>query len=136
MSTKHIIIKLIFTFVSFLTLTTCQKAPINGNLDGQWQIVSVYPEAHEIIIKERLYYCFYMHVCMLTYYDGVLTTGNMLFENNKLFLDFPHANGYDTIKKLKQYGIYSNPTVFNIEHLDKNNLILQNDFATITLRKF
>lgn len=48
----------------------CQKAPINGNLDGQWEVVEVNPHPEVEILDQRLFYNFYRHVCQLTYYGG------------------------------------------------------------------
>lgn len=115
----------------------CQKAPINGDLDGQWQVMTVEPEAPETIITERMYYCFSLHTCQLSMYgSGIWASGNIVFNNNLLTLDFPDANSDLNIARLKQYGIYSNPVTFTIEHLDKNKLILRDGEVTISLRKF
>lgn len=115
---------------------SCQKTPINGDLDGMWQVLEVSPEPAEVLIHERLYYSFYMHVCSLSYFGGDLTAGNLRFNGDEIYLDFPHATGYETIKKLKQYGIYSNPVVFEVIHLDKNKMILKDGEVTVVLRKF
>lgn len=42
----------------------------------------------------------------------------------------------DAITALKQYGIYHNPVTFEIVTLNKKHMILKNDDAVITLRKF
>lgn len=125
-----ILITLLFFF------SNCQKSPINGYLDGQWQVTSVSPEPDECVLEVRLYYCFYMHVCMLSYYGGTLTTGNMHISDNKLYLDFPNGNGLNTITALKQYGIYSNPVIFEIKKINNENLILRDGERIVTLRKF
>ena len=117
------------------TLFACQKSPINGDLDGQWQVMEVTPEA-PVIIHERLYYNFSLHVCNLSYYGGSLADGNLTNYGDRIILDFATATGPTTRKKLEQYGIYTNPVTFNIEYLDKNKLILSNREATVTLRKF
>lgn len=114
----------------------CQKAPINGDLDGQWQIMSVEPEAPETIISERLYYCFYMHSCMLTYYGGVATNGKFIYKDDVITMEFPYATTPSLKAQLKQYGIYSNPVTFTIEHLDKKKLILRDGDVVVTMRKF
>lgn len=116
----------------------CQKEPINGDLDGQWQVIDVTPQAPETIINERLYYCFSLHTVQLSYYGpGPWTSGNILkYGDNTLVLEFPYADAYISIDKLKQYGIYSNPVSFTIEHLDKNRMTLRDGDVVISLRKF
>lgn len=115
---------------------SCQKSPINGDLDGQWQVMDVIPAPPDTIIPERLYYCFALHVCQLTKYGGGFTTGNMLYEGNRLWLEFPHAGSIISQQTLKQYGIYSNPVTFTVEHLDKKKLVLRDGDVTVTMRKF
>lgn len=123
--------------IIMIMIPGCQKAPINGDLDGQWQVMTVEPEAPETIITERMYYCFSLHTCQLSMYgSGIWASGNIVFNNNLLTLDFPDANSDLNIARLKQYGIYSNPVTFTIEHLDKNKLILRDGEVTISLRKF
>ncbi len=130
---------LIISFLTALITTGCPKHPINGDLDGQWQVMTVEPEPAEIVITERIYMCFSLHVCQLTGYGaGVYATGNMLFsqKDKNLYLDFPHATSSLSKSRLKQYGIYSNPVTFTIEHLDKKKLILRDGDVVVTLRKF
>lgn len=115
---------------------SCRKAPINGDLDGMWQVMEVYPEPAQIIIDKRLYYKFYLHVCSLSYYGGTLTVGNMRYNDKTIWLDFPNGHGFQTIEILKQYGIYSNPVEFKIEHLDKRSLVMSSGDVTVILRKF
>lgn len=116
--------------------TSCQKAPINGDLDGQWQVMNVTPEPEDKPIKERIYYCFNLHVCNLTYYGEVFTIGNMQFDGKTLYLDFPYADSELSVRKLRQYGINENPITFNVEHLDKKSLILRHGDTVVTMRKF
>ena len=119
----------------FICLSGCQKAPINGKLDGQWQVMEVFPEPEIEIINERLYFNFYMHVCQLTYYAGYFMDGNMLYEDDNLYIDFPYSLSYDQKEILKQYGILSNPVNFSVEFQSGNIMILQNEESTIKLRK-
>lgn len=116
--------------------TSCEKTPINGDLDGQWQVMSVTPEPTDNPIEERLYYCFSLHVCQLTYYGGVFTSGNLRFDGKTIYLDFPYADSELSIRKLRQYGITENPITFNVEHLDKKSLILRHGDTVVTMRKF
>ncbi|MBD5358932.1 MAG: lipocalin family protein [Bacteroides sp.] len=122
--------------IIIIFLSSCQKAPINGDLDGQWQVMEVIPEPEEKLLDERIYYCFYLHVCQLTYYDGVCFAGNMEFDGETLYLDFPYADNPTREKWLRQYGITGNPITFTVEHLDKKSLIIKHGDTTVTMRKF
>ncbi len=129
------ILPLFFSVFAITILSHCQKAPINGHLDGQWQVMEVYPTP-ETIIDQRLYYCFYMHTCMLTYYGGEMANGNFQYSDNYLQMDFPHPNILPAEPIFKQYGINSNPVTFSIETLTKDKLVLKDGETTVTLRKF
>ena len=121
--------------VSFLTIG-CQKAPINGNLDGFWQVMSVSPQPEDPEIDLRAYYGFYMHVCSLTFYDFDFMKGNMRFDGDTLWMEFPLVENEWQTRVLRQFGIYTNPVLFNVEYLDKNKMILKDGDVTVTLRKF
>ncbi len=127
---------ILMSFLMPLIIFSCQKAPINGDLDGQWQVMSVSPEPVDKPIDERLYYCFYLHTCNLTYYDSMFTAGNMIFNGKTLFLDFPNAGSQLSTRCLRQYGINENPITFTVEHLDKKSLILRHGDTVVTMRKF
>ncbi len=118
-------------------LTGCRNMPINGDIDGQWQVMDVYPAPQEEIIKERLYYCFSLHICQLSAYDlGVWRSGKLIYDKEFLYLDFPDSNSPEAAATLKQFGIYNNPVKFQVEYLDKNKLILKDGDVTVSLRKF
>lgn len=120
----------------FMISTSCQKAPINGVLDGQWQVMEVSPEPETKLIEGNLYYCFYLHVCQLSFYDGMFATGNMSFNDESLYLDFPSITSPFSKLRLAQYGINENPITFTVEHIDRKSLILRHGDTTVTMRKF
>lgn len=117
-------------------LQCCQKAPINGDLDGQWEVIEVNPEADHIEVDARLFYNFYLHVCQLTYYGGYFLDGDMTFNGETLWIDFPYELNDWQLITLKQYGINENPVVFDVEFPSKNRMILKNEDVVITLKKF
>ena len=126
-----------FFIGTIVTFATCQKASINGDLDGRWQMMQLeIDDEYENVASEQLYYNFYMHVCNLSYYGGVFTEGNMKFENDVLWLQFPYIKTELGIENLKKYGIFSNPVQFRVEYLDNKKLILKEGDIVITLRKF
>lgn len=130
------IFSVLTTAIILLVASSCQKSPINGDLDGQWQVLDVTPEPEKADIDATLYYCFYLHVCQLTFYDGVCTAGNMIFNGNSLYLEFPNATTPIQIARLRQYGINENPITFSVERLDKKSLILKHGDTVVTMRKF
>lgn len=123
--------------MAILTLGGCQKSPINGELDGQWQILSVTPEAPEKVTDENLYMNFSLHVCQLSYRTGgCWQTANLSFDGSSITLNFPYADNELSDKFLKQYGIYRNPVTFEVVELNNKNLVLRDGNVTVSLRKF
>ena len=133
---KSIFPLLVIAFIS-LGFWSCQKASINGDLDGRWQILEIETtEGIEQVKDKQLYYNFYMHVCNLSYYGGIFAEANFNYENNFIKLSFPHINYSELYYRLNQYGIYSNPVEFKVVYLDKKKLVMENDKSLITCRKF
>ncbi|MCH5238633.1 MAG: lipocalin-like domain-containing protein [Muribaculaceae bacterium] len=132
---KRILFWSAFTLLLLLLPISCTKAPINGALDGQWEVVEVSPTPTEIIIDQRLFYNFSLQVCDLTYYGSLFTQGNMVYTGETLWLEFPFVRKEKDIQTLKQYGILTNPVTFNVEFKDKHHLILYNDDSTVELVK-
>lgn len=129
---------LLFAFsISILATTSC-KLSINGDLDGQWQVMSVDPEPTDKPFEDRLYMCFYQHTCQLSAYGiNPWATGNIKYDEKKtLYMDFPNYNSKLSIARLKQYGINRNPVTFTVEHISSSKMILRDGDVVVTLRKF
>lgn len=134
-SIKYYLVVVMSVVLSITSMESCQKAPINGDLDGQWQVASVTPRPSQIIVNERLYYNFGMHVCMLTYYEGWFLSANMEYDGKTMRLDFPYASSEEDYIILRQYGITENPVAFNLRFEGSHRLVLWNDDTEITLIK-
>lgn len=138
-TSKKSILPLIMGIIFLIGLSSCQKSPINGDLDGQWQVINVEPQAPEILLDNNIYYCFNLHICQLTAYAyGAVATGNMVYDQDTRILEvsFPNISTPREYAILKQYGINENPVTFTIEHLDKKTLIMRDGDTMVTLRKF
>lgn len=115
------------------TLTGCRKIGINGDLDGQWRIITIENlETKEISEPTNLFYCIYLHTVNLTS-PSVAATANMTYSGKTLKLEFPTIQD---ATRLNKWGIYSTETIFNIERLNSSHLTLASEKARITLRKF
>ena len=118
------------------TLTGCTKTPINGNLDGEWEVMEVTPEPAEWDADARIFYNFQRYVCQLTFYGGPFTVGNLSYTGDEMSLNFPYIHTPKEISTLRQFGINTNPVTFNVTFENKRRLILYNSEVTIVLRKF
>lgn len=128
---------LLLGMIAFLSgIFSCTKTPINGNLDGEWEVVEVTPAPPVWDEKTRIFYNFQLHVCQLTFYGYPFTNGNLSYNGETITMDFPYIRTPDEKFVLKQYGIFSNPVSFNVYFENKNRLILSNDETTVVLKKF
>lgn len=131
------ILKFILILFSLSILPTCQKTPINGDLDGEWEVMEVYPEPPAWSQPDlRFFYNFSRNVCQLTVYGGSFTLGNLTYDDVRIDLYFPFIENENQELQLKQYGIYTNPVSFDVYFENKNRLILSNEESTVVLRKF
>lgn len=119
-------------------VASCQKSPINGFLDGQWQVMNVEPEQEPLFpeFDTNLYYCFSLHVCQLSIPGKVWITGNMTYSENNLTISFPKELSYAEYMVLRQYGITNNPMIFSVEEKNNNIMLLKSENSTVTLRRF
>ncbi len=120
--------------VMMLCVAGCRKGDINGDLDGQWQIMELERVGEgEVCHPERTYYCLYLHTVNLTKAGGGVIGGNMMYEEGKLLtLNFPNTK----VEGLYYWGIYDRTTTFEIEHLSSEKMVLKSDKAIIVFRKF
>lgn len=134
---KNIFLTILLT-LCLVSLPACQKSPINGDLDGRWQIMEMDIDGHSEVVKDKqLYYNFSLHVCNLSFYGGSYTDGFFQYDNDSITINFPYIHTEQGMENLLRYGISSNPVVFEVVYLDKNKLILkEGNNNVITLRKF
>lgn len=126
-----------FAVVTVLCLNGCQKSPINGKLDGMWQVMSVVPEPEVKPYEANIYYNFYMHTVQLSVaVQGVWTSGNMTYDGESLTMDFPYVSNQTHLDRLGQYGIGSNPVTFAVVELTGKRLVLRDGDTVVTMRKF
>lgn len=115
--------------------SSCLKGSINGELDGQWQIMELEHNGDGVAMQGRRYICIYLHVVQLTE-GGVFADGNMVHDKTSVSFTFPDTEGADKRKRLEEWGIYEDPAQFQIEQLDRKSLILSNAQTRITCRRF
>lgn len=115
-----------------ILLTGCGKLPINGDLDGQWQILEIRYADGRIETPERAYYCVQLHTITLRQVNGPNQTGNMVYEGDQLSLDMPLSDASD----LRVFGLDDTKETFTVTELSSSRLVLTSDYARISFRKF
>lgn len=117
---------------SLILLTGCGKLPINGDLDGQWQILEIRYADDRIETPERAYYCVQLHTITLRQVNGPNQTGNMVYEGDQLSLDMPLSD----VSDLRVFGLDDTKETFTVTELSSSRLVLTSDYARISFRKF
>ena len=124
--------------------TGCRELDHNGDLEGQWQIMSIEWAGGSVTDPHgEYYYCFYRDICQLTNIYTTRITANMAYEKSAriISLQFP----YDDPAGFSRWGltgadaIDSDPTTvrLTINALTSSRLIMTTSSGTvITLRKW
>lgn len=138
---------LILTATLLILASGCTKSSINGDLDGQWQVLEV--TKGDVSVKfpegEIYYYNFYLHTFQLTYTGNRSTrmTGNMVYDKEAatlgLELGFVKEGRVDKtlIDRLVYWGFpVSGEAVMKIRELTGSRLVMEHGDVTVVCRKF
>lgn len=132
-------------------LTSCDKWPENGDLDGQWQLTELTPEggATQNVRSKGIYWNVQLNLLVIhtthetlngkTFDTSVLFEhkGSMLrltalyiheFTNDELVTD-PNTTAFEWT------GVYGNQAEFHIERLDADRMVLVSDRVKLKFRK-
>lgn len=118
-------------------LSACEKRPVNGDLDGQWQLVGIERDGVFTQGDDR-YLRIQLDVVQLARSGWVPRegTGRMTHEGDVLTIDFVNCHTADDLAMLQAWGVYENPAVYHIEELTSKRLVLKSGNMTSTWRKF
>lgn len=127
----HQLLTLTAVLTLMLGIAACRKGGINGDLDGQWQIMEVENlSTGEVSGPMQRYYCLYLHTVNLT--GSGTVAGNMTYEGDRLTLEFP----INSTAQLAPWYIYEKTTTFRVEALSGNRMVLLSDRVRISFRKY
>ena len=115
-----------------LMASACGKMPINGDLDGRWQIMKIAYASGEEEAPERAYYSVVLHTINLMKVDVTSQTGNMEYTGDSLFVEMPISK----IEDLLPFGMNDTKQRFGVKELTSKQLVLQSDYARLEFRKF
>ena len=115
-----------------LMVSACGKMPINGDLDGRWQIMKIEYVSGEEETPERAYYSVALHTINLMQVGVTSQTGNMEYTGDSLFVEMPVSK----IEDLLPFGMNDTKQRFGVKELTSKHLVLQSDYARLEFRKF
>ena len=110
----------------------CGKMPINGDLDGRWQIMKIEYASGREEAPERAYYSVALHTINLMKVDVSNQTGNMEYTGDSLFVVMPISK----VEDLLPFGMNGTEQRFGVKELTSKHLVLQSDYARLEFRKF
>lgn len=132
--------KLFIISIVFL-LAACDKVPINGNLDGMWQLMAIQDNGISNVsdVKgSRLYYSFQLHLVQLNNGDAY---AHFSHRNDSIVM-YDWCKGNVTNDKitdptvLSKFGLYELRDSFRVEVLTHDKMQLHSRKATLSFRKF
>ena len=133
------LIRIIFSLILLTGLISCGKKPINGHLDGRWQLMTIdYHENGDVDNPQFTYYDVSLHVLKLwktTGEDGSFGPswlGRFNQEGDSLFIRMIRMNK----KQVQSFGLNDTIQSFGVETLTRKTMILNSDYARLEFRKF
>lgn len=132
---KHIKSRISIIFVlAILSIISqsCRVTSNHGDLDAQWQVMSIELTDGTTRHPDRLYYAFFRSVVNLRGIGMSTQSGNVSFDGDKLMLSMP----YSTTDDLLPWGMNATETTFQVKQLTKRKMTLVSDYAVIEFRKF
>lgn len=135
--------KITAILLCLVALAACDKAFINGELDGMWMLQQV-DDGETVIEPENISYSFQRHMSFISeHYEEKMPTrylGNLYYQGDTVamsgFRKHLEEEKIATPAILQKYYLYSDSTVFVIERLDEDMLIMKSDTHRYTLRRW
>ena len=124
-------------------LAACDKVYINGDLDGMWKLQQV-EQGEESHRPTDIYYSFQRHMAQVSkHYDEkppLRFIGHMTYRGDTItmsgFRKYLEEHRVCSPEELKMFHLHSDSTIFTIEKLDDDILIMKNDVGKYILRKW
>ena len=135
--------KITAILLCLVALAACDKAFINGELDGMWILQQV-EDGERVMQPENISYSFQRHMTFISeHYEEKMPTrylGNLYYQGDTVtmsgFRKFLEEHIVATPEKLQEYYLYNDSTVFVIERLDEDMLIMKSENRRYTLRRW
>ena len=129
--------------VMAVVLASCDRVYINGDLDGMWQLQKVeLPDSD--VYPQNIYYSYQRHMAQVSenYEDGLPLRylGILEYSGDSLkmssFRKFLEEEIVATVDALSGFYLYSDSTVFVVERLDDETLVMRSSDGRYTLRRW
>ncbi len=134
--------KQILLFILFmLGISCCEKAPINGKLDGRWQLMTIEYADGKIEECNRIYYSIQLHLVEISAKGGNGGThiGRFSYKEDEVTMsEFRHREDEEKLTELNElpFGLNQAINHLQVEKATRKKLILKSDYARLTFRNF
>lgn len=138
-------IKILILLFCCCLLGGCSKEPINGKVDGHWQLMTIEATDGSIQSCERIYYSIQLQLIEISHkksdnQESFIGRFNYDSNTEKITVsDFRIRWQEETLvtqEQLLPYGIDRTETIFDVVKANSKILVLQSDYATLTFRSF
>lgn len=148
---KRSLLYIIVSTILIACFSSCDKMPMNGDLDGMWQLMSEETTDTTIDLKStRHYISFQLHTTQFgtltnsrCFYARFIHEGNTLQfvtistnSSNATTDDDNVLVSADSIQQLNPWGIYEIDPIFAVVTLNSSTLILESSHSRLHFRKF
>ena len=135
--------KILYILLVTSTLIACDKVYINGDLDGMWKLQQV-ESSSTTHYPTDIYYSFQRHLTQISkHYEEKLPLrylGNLYYHGDTVtmsgFRKYLEEENVASPDILEGFHLYNDSTVFIIEKLNDETLIMRNEERRYTLRKW
>lgn len=134
-----------------ILVASCDKLPMNGDLDGMWQMVS--EQRGDTLtdrLDDRIYVSYQLHTVQMgtgsasgkfyaqfTHIGDTISYANICYgADSRSETDVNEPVDEDEMDVLQPWGIYSLQPTYHVDRLTKETLILTSDTSTLRFRKF
>lgn len=139
MMKKNFILYVCLLLATMTGLVSCGKKPINGNLDGRWQLMTIdYHENGQTEQPEYIYYDINLYLLKLWETKDIDSNfGPRLFGRFSHVGDSLHVRMIHLTKAMvKPFGMNDTIQHFGVESLTKKKMVLNSRYARLQFRKF
>lgn len=142
-------IYIVIVLVGLLIVGGCDKLPMNGKLDGKWQLKTIIKDSQEKNQEDSgIFWSFQLKLCQITYmrgiFDGASNIANtrFLYKNDSLFIFNIYLNFRNRDSLIvtpttifEEAGITGSQEGFKVITLNKKNMLLENGNKKLLFRK-
>ncbi|WP_455672485.1 lipocalin-like domain-containing protein [Phocaeicola sp.] len=124
-----------------LAVCGCDKKPINGKMDGRWQLMTIEYGDGNVEECYRIYYSIQLYQVEISNKgsNGKTFMGHFSYTDEVVMGEFRYLGNEEVQaneQDLKPFGLNEPVTHFQIEKLSRKKMILKSDYARLSFRKF